>query len=135
MNQYTTTDTIDPIADAAASLLALDASAHEIDPASLAPMEKALRDHAIRIHENDFGGLEILLTCQTQMLHKLFAKSLSHYSATGSGDKQRLHGNIAIHSQKNCRITVRDLAQLKKSRREMEKMRPPGTPVFSYPYE
>jgi hypothetical protein len=125
---YPTPDTVnttDPLATAALGLTKIGIPPQALDIKRLHSVEEALRHQIIKIENNDFSGMELLLTCQAQMLHQLFTRSAEKYAASDMPDATRPYGNIALKAQSYCRMTVNTLTQMKhglsrkKSRNEL----------------
>ena len=87
----------------------------ELDVNRRRAVEKALLHQTIQVERNDFSGMELMLTCQAQMLHQLFARSAEKYAQAEMPDAARPYGNIALKAQNYCRMTVHAITQMKGS--------------------
>ncbi len=109
-----TANVADPLATAAHGLMKIGIPSQALDTNRLRAVEEALLHQIVKIEDNDFSGMELLLTCQAQMLHQLFTRSAEKYAASDIPDTARPYGNIALKAQSYCRMTVTTLTQMKK---------------------
>lgn len=100
----------DPVLAAIDSLIKLDGEGHTNDPALT---ETLMKQQIAALESNDFSRMEEILVCQTHMLHKLFAQSVTQYAEARSDDRKRLMGGLALKAQTYCRQTITTLRRIK----------------------
>lgn len=108
-----TVDCSSPLTAAANSIMKLQ------DPMQRADREivkESLKRNADKIKQNDFSGLEDMLSHQANMLHMIFARAVEGI-AGGYLEKQQFYGNLAMKSQNLCRMTIEAIADMKNPNR------------------
>ncbi len=109
----------DPVVSAAKSLLALDDTTEKPDQRTI---ENTLQLGAMRIAENNLGGMEAILSHQTQILHRIFTQAVDKYAGSATPEQCKLYGDIALKAQSYCRRSMIAITALKQSEERTDRL-------------